>query len=116
MSGSSPKQTLFYLFQCMACCFVVYVAGYFWFRQSHTTTYPSSGTIPFTLISTSLSDSALLAMFYPALCLDAKFGSDRVYFRTDTSGDMVPRYHRYPFVHETEPSDDSPAPAQVPDR
>jgi hypothetical protein len=82
---------------CLTGLFAGYVGSYFWFRSSHShMTFSSSA--PITEISTSLADSVLLTLFDPALRLDGAFGPSRVYIRTDSSGEALLRYKRFPFA------------------
>ena len=57
-------------------------------------------------ISTGAVDSALLAVFYPAVCLDDKFGPGCVFFRVDAAGNPIPKYRLYPFAWVTQGGED----------
>lgn len=74
-----------------------YCGGYFWFRQLHTG-YISSSPVPLTIIRSNPGDSLFLGLFYPALCLDAKFGRARTFYwlRESKGGFKVDSSH-YPF-------------------
>jgi hypothetical protein len=74
-----------------------YSGGYFWFRHLHTFSIsPPPASI--TVIRSSSVDSLLLALFYPALCLDARFGPARTFYWVGGSNGALNVYsNHYPF-------------------
>jgi hypothetical protein len=89
---------------------MAYTASYFWFRQSHSEPPSFHSSVPITTVSTGFWDSALLALFYPALCFDASFGPSRVFIRSDSSSEALLYYKRYPFA-EFVPQSNTPTTA-----
>ena len=106
------RRSIRVLLVCLLCLVAVYTLSYIWFRRSHSFRSPSSA-IPAVQISTSPTDSALLVLYYPAICLDDRFGPGCVFFRVDTEGNDIYHYRLYPFAYvwrSDEDHSDSPYP------
>ena len=71
-----------------------YGGGYFWFRQLHTyrISPPASSIV---IIRPGPIDTLLLALFYPALCLDAKFGPAYAFYWDRGTSSMPKADSRY---------------------
>ena len=106
------RRSIRVLLVCLLCLAVAYTLGYVWFRRSHSVHYISS-PVPSVEISTGTADSILLVLFYPAICLDDRFGPGCVFFRVDRAGNSIYHYRLYPFAYvwrSGEDHSDSPYP------
>ena len=106
----------------LICALLIYVASYLWFLRSHTSVFTGGSywAVPpysFTTFATGNSDSFLLVLFYPAICVTATFDEASMLDLTDASKHPLPGRHIYPFVEVqviTAHPSSTPSPAPSP--